>query len=925
VAEAALAQPAEARAAFLDRVCGDDTGLRAEIEAQVQACEQAAHSATFLAGSAALFAAPLLDGLTGGEDLRNPGPTTAGEEERATAQAAQAERRKSLEVALRAALAGHYDVERELGRGGAATVYLARDRRHSRSVAIKVFDPPNGATTSTERFQREIRVTASLMHPHILPLHDSAEAAGLLYYVMPYVDGETLRERLARERPLELDAALRIVREMASALDCAHRHGVVHRDIKPANVLLADGHAVVADFGIARALHRAREPEQPGAVPHADGGQSDSLTEGGTSPGTPAYMAPEQVRGGADVDHRADLYALGVVAYEMLAGVHPFGARGPREMLGAHLGEAPLPLAARRPDTPPALAALVMQCLEKDPVRRPQSAAEIVAMLEGTRPAAELAGSEPPRRRAMWKVAAYAGAAIALLAVGGVVLEIGARTTPRAAGTPSALASETRRPVAIRTVAVLPFVNTGGAATDDYLSDGLTDELAYALTRLPGLQVAGRTSSYTFKGKPAAAEDIGRKLDVGAVVTGTLQRAGDRLRVTTQLVSTADGKVLWDSVYESHTRDVFAVQDELTRSIVAALAPALTVHRAGSSAMDVRRGTADQEAYDLYLKGRYYWLQRGAANIVRSIAYFKQAIARDSMFARAHAGLALSYSLLPVFLADSTDSATALTVASAQRAVALDSTLADAQLALAISLEMRLRLHDALAHYRAAVVLDPSSVTAHHWLGLCLLDLGRTDEALRELLRATQLDPLATSPASAAATALLYARRFPEAAVASRRALALDSTFAFATWTLGLAQAFGGQPDSAVLTLERGTRVNPGDPRLRSALLFAYAAAGRWADAEQVRAQLRRVGGKRSDGTESAFAALVFGESEPLVHVLTTPVGQRRYIASGGAIGCNPLFDPLWSDARFRTAMRALTVEACPLARRWPVQARPGA
>jgi serine/threonine-protein kinase len=341
--------------------------------------------------------------------------------------------------------------------------------------------------------------------------------------------------------------------------------------------------------------------------------------------------------------------------------------------------------------------------------------------------------------------------------------------------------------------------------------------------------------------------------------------------------------------------------------------------------MDVRRGTADQEAYDLYLKGRYYWLQRGAANIVRSIAYFKQAIARDSMFARAHAGLALSYSLLPVFLADSTDSATALTVASAQRAVALDSTLADAQLALAISLEMRLRLHDALAHYRAAVVLDPSSVTAHHWLGLCLLDLGRTDEALRELLRATQLDPLATSPASAAATALLYARRFPEAAVASRRALALDSTFAVATWTLGLAQAFGGQPDSAVLTLERGTRVNPGDPRLRSALLFAYAAAGRWADAEQVRAQLRRVGGKRSDGTESAFAALVFGESEPLVHVLTTPVGQRRYIASGGAIGCNPLFDPLWSDARFRTAMRALTVEACPHARRWPVQARPGA
>ncbi|HEY0777963.1 MAG TPA: serine/threonine-protein kinase, partial [Gemmatirosa sp.] len=320
-AQAVLARPVDARPAALDAACRDNAGLRAEVEAQVDACEQAAHSDAFLAGSAAAFAAPLFGAL----------PTDASPTDGSHTGALSVA--GTPEAALRAALAGRYDVERELGHGGMATVYLARDRRHDRLVALKVLDRALGASMSGERFLREIRLTAAFAHPHILPLHDSGTAAGVPYYVMPYVEGETLRERLARERPLTLDAALRVVREVASALAYAHRHGVVHRDVKPANILLEDGHAVVADFGIARAVRRAREPEELDAAGHADGGDAGALTDAGTTPGTPAYMAPEQARGDAGVDHRADLYALGVVAYEALAGAHPFGARGPRALL----------------------------------------------------------------------------------------------------------------------------------------------------------------------------------------------------------------------------------------------------------------------------------------------------------------------------------------------------------------------------------------------------------------------------------------------------------------------------------------------------------------------------------------------------------------------------------------------------------------
>lgn len=799
----------------------------------------------------------------------------------------------SVAELLGRALSDRYLIEQELGRGGMATVFLARDLRHGRAVAVKVMATGLMATSGAKRFLHEIQFAARLTHPHVLGVHDSGEVDDLLYYVMPYVEGETLRARLARDGALPLADATRLLRELADALAYSHGHGVVHRDLKPENVLLSGGHAVVADFGIAKAVAVATQQGETGTT---------ALTGTGVSLGTPAYMSPEQAVGDRNTDQRADLYSLGVIAYEVLAGAHPFSARSAQGLVAAHLTEAPAPLVTRRPDVPRPLATLVAQLLAKDPAERPASAASVVAALDA------LPVSPGENTARSWR--RRAAVATTLVAVVSAIAYVALRPSPT-----------DQSP--IRTVAVLPFVNTGGNPADDYFSDGMTDELAHALARLPGLSIAGRTSTYAFKGKSVSAQQIGRELEVRALVEGTVRRAGDRLRVTTQLVGTSDGKVLWDSVYESRSDDVFGVQDQFTSAVATTLASMLGTRRADTPVSDVGRGTTDLEAYQLYLKGRYYWLARGAENVLRSIDYYQQAIARDPRFARAHAGLALSYNVLPVYVPDPNDSVPALLAASAAAAVALDSTLADAQIAAALAQEHggELRFRDAMTHYRRAIAIEPANVYAHHSFGLFLLGLGHNEESVRELARATQLDPLAKSAGTALAMALAFTRRGPEAIAESRRVLAIDSTFALAFQTLGLAQLINGQPDSAVRSLERARQLSPEMPVRDGWLLLAYVAAGRRGDAEHLRAQLHAPRGDRTGGVDVAFADYLFGEREPLLRLLTTGAGQRRWHEQY-LFGCSPLLDTLWSDARFLAAMRQLGVEPCRLTRTWPLPGR---
>ena len=829
-----------------------------------------------------------------------------------------------VRAAVERAFGSAYAVERELGGGAMSRVFLADDRRLHRRVVVKVLSPDVAAALSAERFEREIRLVAALQEPHIVPVLTAGEiddggGGALPYYVMPYVEGRSLRERLAGG-PVPVAESVGILRDVARALAYAHAHGVVHRDVKPENVLLSSGTAVVTDFGIAKALAASRTL--------APGG---TLTEAGTSLGTPAYMAPEQVAGD-DVDARADLYAWGVMAYELLAGVHPFaGRRTAQQLMAAHLAEPPAPLGTRAPRVPPALAALVMRCLEKSPAARPDSADDVVATLADPALLAPLlapllvpaATAAPPPGRSRRVRTVVAGASLAGLVVIVVLVVLWQRLAARAreAGPRAVAAAVTAATgTAIPTVAVLPFANIGGDAANDYFTDGITDELAHALARVPGLRVAGRASSYAYKGKPAPVPEIGRALGVAGVIEGSVRRAGGRLRVIAQLTSALDDKVLWDSAYESASADVFAVQDSVTGAIVAAMLPTLR-GAAADTVAESNRGTRDPRAYDLYLQGRYYWMRRGAANVDRAIADFKRAIAIDPRFARAHAGLAMAYGVLAAYRLDSSDSLGTLTMTSARRAVALDPTLADGQLALGLALEnWALQLADAEARYRAGIALDPSSATGHQWLGDVLAARGRTDEAIEALDAARRLDPLAAAPEHALAIALLLARRFPDGERVAREALARDSS-PVARYVLGLNLLFGGQPDSAVRALEAALRAEPTTPGVRAVLVLAAAAAGRWRDAERQRAWLRR--NDLSGGAERAFAELVFGDREPVVKLLGTHAGRQSWYRSMWTFGCNPLLDPLWSDPRVVASMASIGVPVCPLAHPWPIGAPP--
>ncbi|HEV2290219.1 MAG TPA: serine/threonine-protein kinase, partial [Gemmatimonadales bacterium] len=447
-----------------------------------------------------------------------------------------------------------------------AVVYLARDRKHERAVAVKVLRPELAAALGVERFLREIRIAAGLQHPNILPLYDSGEAGGLLYYVMPYVEGDSLRDRIRKGGPMALADALAIVAETADALGYAHSHNVVHRDIKPENILLSGGHALVADFGIARAISAA-------------GG--DRVTETGVSVGTPAYMSPEQALADPQVDGRADIYALGCVLYEMLAGEPPFTGPTAQAVIARHSLDPVPPLTTVRPGVPAELDAAMRRALAKVPADRYPTAADFRAALSGARPAAGPRASTGRR----WVVAA---AAATMLMSAALFLR-----RPAVAGPPS--------------VAVLPFRNLSSDPDDEAFSDGMAEELTAALSKIDGVRVAAPNSAATFRNASASPQAIGKALGVGTLVEGSVLRAGGRWRVVTHLTSATNGYDLWSDVYERDAKDVFAVQDEIVRAVVGAL----RVHLTGpATAAVVSRRTASPEAHELYLQGRYFYEKR---------------------------------------------------------------------------------------------------------------------------------------------------------------------------------------------------------------------------------------------------------------------------------------------------------------------------
>lgn len=856
--DGALDLPPAARTAYLDATCGADDALRRSVARLLESCEHAARTDTLLGTPAAEFAAPLLAELA-----------------RHDASAA-ADRRAGERAALQAALAGRYTVERELGRGGMATVFLAHDLRHGRSVAIKMVVRQGLAPLGAERFLREIRTAARLTHPNVLGVHDSGEVDGLLYYVMPYIPGETLRARLAREGALPLTDAMRLLRELTEALAFAHAHGVVHRDLKPENVLLSEGHAVVADFGIAKALAAATRDDAA-----ADAG----FATAGVALGTPGYMAPEQARGAA-TDHRADLFALGVVAHEMLTGARP-------ETNAPSLGE-------RHPEVPPPIAALVARLLASDADARPESARDVLRLLDGDRgPMRDGRG-----RRSGWRTALGAAVAVSLVAAGVLLVASLERRAERPA---IALASDSPTKSAARpSVAVLPFENTSGDPADDAFSAGLTDELIGALSQVPGLRVTGRTSAFALKGSKLALRTVAETLGVSAVVEGSYRRSGKRLRIGAQLVGAADGTVLWAKMYDRETSDVFDVQEELARAIAWALRGRLATD--SQSASVVPHPTADLAAYELYLRGRYILNARNSREaILDAIRYFEQAVARAPSFAQAHARLADAYARLGALSLARPANEFSRARAEAMRALELDESLADAHVALAhLQFAFDFDWVASERAFRRAIALDPGDVHARLLFAIPLQDQGRFDEALAQLDTAHAIDPLAPLVGVVRGRVYVNARRPAEAIRPLTEALALSPDLDLAYQQLGHAYLQMGRMNEAIAALQRAAGMS--GVRDSAHLAYAYAVAGRRAEAERIMQTLLDPSTPRYiPPFHIAMAYAGLHDADAAFAWLERGYRERGSFMDGLAV--TPGFAPLHGDLRWRPLLRRMRLE----------------
>ncbi|HET9604629.1 MAG TPA: protein kinase [Gemmatimonadales bacterium] len=665
-------------------------------------------------------------------------------------------------------LTSRYSLDRELGQGGMAVVYLAHDLRHDREVALKVLRPEISAEIGAERFLREIKLAAGLTHPHILPVFDSGEADGLLFYVMPSMEGRSLRERMDRERQLPLADALRITREVASALDYAHRHNVVHRDIKPENILLHEDAAMVADFGIGKALS----------------GEGASLTQTGLSLGTPAYMSPEQAAGELGADGRSDLYSLGCVLYEMLAGEPPFTGISAQAIIAKRF-ISPIPKIRTTRDVPEAVDSAVTRALARTPVDRFASAAEFAAALRDIqREPAAGAAAEP------------------------------ARANPRA-------------------IAVLPLSNMSADPENEYFADGMTEEIINALAKVPAMQVASRTSSFAFKGKEVDVRQIGEKLGVSSVLEGSVRKVGNRIRITAQLISVENGYHLWSESYDRQLEDVFAVQDEISRAIVDALKL-----RLADDAAQVVAPTKNLEAYTLYLKGRFFFVKLSEPGLRKALDLFQRALLQDPGFARAYAGIADVWcNLADDWVAP--DEAYPRAKAAAERALQRDPELAEA----ITSIGKVLCWHEwdfaaAEAQLARAVALSPNYAEAHYVHGTALPLVGRLDDAIETMAKALKLDPLSVHYSEWLARFLLYAHDYDGAIAQAHRTLEMDEVCIRAPHYIGSAYLAMGDAETALTWYRRAQALEKAVRSYDAMIVRALAALGQREEADAIMLRL---------------------------------------------------------------------------------------
>ena len=768
----------------------------------------------------------------------------------------------TLQEQLQSVLGATYTLERELGGGGMSRVFVATETALGRTVVIKVVSPGLLEGISADRFTREVRLAARLQQANIVPLLSAGEANGLSYYTMPFVDGLSLRARLASGPPLSLSEAIHVLRDVAKALAYAHAQGVVHRDIKPENVLLSGGTAMVTDFGIAKALSASRT-QSDGDEPI--GITSTELTAAGSSLGTPAYMSPEQAVG-STVDLRADLYAWGIMAYELLAHAHPFAGRATmQQLIAAQIAEAPTALAKKKPAIPASLAALVMQCLEKDPASRPASANELLAALDAaaTPDSARVTRSAATRTRGKRRVALI-GAGVALVAILATVI-----ATSRHRGTSASTGAESTQ-VADRSIAVLPLANLSGDKADDYFGIGLAEEMTRALSKT-GVRVIGRVSASALLAKGLDEQAIAKALGVGSLLTGSVQHAGNQVRINVSLLSAADGSVRWTERYDRPLTNVFALQDEIARAVAENLLGSIGENAKGTARIE----TQDPQAYSLFLQGQVLFGRRTAQTVEQSISLFEQAVSRDPKYARAQAGLALSLAVLPSYVQGDVDAAAARAAAAARRAIALDSTIAESYTALAYADLLLADNRHADEQFRKSLALDSTVSTTWGWYGLLASQLGNFAEAHRRIVRGRELEPASLIARTWDAQVYVAERNYPAADSLASEAIRMDSTFALIWLTKAEARLFEGHAAEAVAILERRVaELPPHQPSQTHAFLaFTYARAGMAAKARALLESQRVDNGGRLPANGTLAATLEeLGDHEAAIELLEEAV-----------------------------------------------------